>query len=140
MKIFGSDGFRCKFGTKFMTESFLIFFSESISELYKNNVFKKPVLVGRDTRKTGEIIENIFSSVFLSNGVDVTSIGVVSTPGLSHIIRNNEFDLGIMITASHNPAEDNGIKLFAGDGFKLEQKLEKMIEQQITNKIAKTNN
>ena len=76
----------------------------------------------------------------MSNGVDATSIGVVSTPGLSHIIRKNGFDLGIMITASHNPAEDNGIKLFAGDGFKLEQKLEKMIEQQITNKIAKTNN
>lgn len=137
MKIFGNDGFRSKFGTKYMSEEFLNSFAIAVSHYYIESNFKFPIIIGRDTRSTGEIIESIISNVFSKAGIDTILVGIISTPALSFLIRNEEVSLGIMITASHNPASDNGIKLFANDGFKLDEESEMAIEKKIKNSDIK---
>ncbi|PTX58925.1 phosphoglucosamine mutase [Melghirimyces profundicolus] len=90
---------------------------------------KKPrVLVGRDTRLSGELLESALVAGMLSIGVDVARLGVVSTPGVAYLTREWGASAGVMISASHNPFTDNGIKFFGHDGFKLTDELEKEIE------------
>jgi len=131
MKIFGNDGFRSKFGEMFMSYEFIEAFAYGISEFCLIGKINSSVIIGRDTRASGKIIENIISSVINYRGLDVNIAGVISTPGFSSIIENGKFSIGIMITASHNPASDNGIKLFNCDGFKLDNISEKYIEKYI---------
>ena len=138
MKVFGSDGFRSKFGTKYMREDFLSKFSISFAD-FCNDVDSRTVVIGRDTRSSGKIIEDIISKTLSDNGIEVTLIGVVSTPGLAYLTKENNFSYGIMITASHNPASDNGIKIFSNTGFKLDSNSEKIIENKI-NSLESTKN
>lgn len=94
---------------------------------HNENSDKKPrVLVGRDTRISGQLLEQALISGLLSVGIEVFQLGVISTPGVSYLTRTQKAAAGVMISASHNPAEDNGIKFFGADGFKLldEQELE----------------
>lgn len=128
MQIFGSDGFRCKFGTKFLTDRAITKFAQSLVEYYFSEGFENPILIGRDTRKSGEKIEEIVSNILTNEGIDVTLAGVIPTPGLSKILENGEYSFGCMITASHNPHEDNGIKLLKSDGFKIDIKCQDKIE------------
>lgn len=86
------------------------------------------VLVGRDTRISGEMLESALVAGFLSIGIEVLKLGVISTPGVAYLVRADQADAGAQITASHNPAEDNGIKLFGADGFKLSDEIEGEIE------------
>lgn len=86
------------------------------------------VLIGRDTRISGEMLEAALVAGLLSIGADVVRLGVISTPGVAYLTRARGADAGVMISASHNPAQDNGIKLFGGDGFKLSDQLEAEIE------------
>jgi len=91
---------------------------------------KKPVvIVGRDTRISGEMLQQAIVAGFLSVGIDVLSLGVITTPAVAFLVQNLEADAGVQITASHNPAADNGIKFFGNDGFKLSDELEYEIEQ-----------
>lgn len=91
---------------------------------------KKPVvIVGRDTRISGEMLQQAIIAGFLSVGIDVLRLGVITTPAVAFLVQNLEADAGIQITASHNPAADNGIKFFGNDGFKLSDELEFEIEQ-----------
>ena len=131
MIIFGNDGFRSEFGKKYMTYNFILSLATSLGYFYKRKNFVDPILIGRDTRETGVIINKILSSVFSYMGIDSVCSGIVSTPVLSNILINNKFSIGIMITASHDPSQNNGIKLFAKDGFKLDQRSEKSIESQL---------
>jgi phosphoglucosamine mutase len=85
-------------------------------------------VVGKDTRLSGYMLENAVSSGILSMGVDVLFIGPLPTPGVAYVTRSLRADAGIVITASHNPYDDNGIKFFRADGYKLEQKIEREIE------------
>ena len=135
MKIFGSDGFRSEFGTKYMTESFLSKFSKSFAEFCHEQQSLSSVVIGRDTRDSGNIIESIVSGVLSENGIDVTILGLISTPGLAYITKNSNFSYGIMITASHNPASDNGIKIFSSNGYKLDSNSEKIIEDLINSPV-----
>lgn len=94
---------------------------------------KKPqVLVGRDTRISGQLLEQALISGLLSVGIEVLQLGVISTPGVSYLTRTQKAAAGVMISASHNPAEDNGIKFFGPDGFKLaddeELEIEKLLD------------
>ena len=84
------------------------------------------VLVGRDTRISGQMLENALIAGLLSVGIEVFQLGVISTPGVAYLTRVQKASAGVMISASHNPAQDNGIKFFGGDGFKLvdDQELE----------------
>ena len=128
MNIFGSDGFRCQFGTNFMTFDFIKKFSEGLAETYKNEKYTKPVLIGRDTRSSGVLIEALLSSVLLSKGINIVCADIIPTPGLSQLLDNGDYSLGVMITASHNPHQDNGVKLFSSSGFKLSAQIESKIE------------
>ncbi|MBM7544558.1 phosphoglucosamine mutase [Weissella beninensis] len=87
------------------------------------------VLVAHDTRISGQMLEYALISGLLSVGIEVLSLGVMSTPGVAYLVRAQSADAGVMITASHNPAADNGIKFFGADGFKLSDALEFEIEQ-----------
>src|SRR5690625_915961 len=89
------------------------------------------VLIGRDTRISGQMLENALVAGLLSIGVEVMRLGIISTPGVAYLTRANHAEMGIMISASHNPVEDNGIKIFGSDGFKLLDEQERQIEQLI---------
>ena len=133
MQIFGSDGFRCKFGENFMTPKFIYEFANSLGDFCLNNQLSDPVLIARDTRASGVILEDLISGILMYKGIRVVLCGVLPTPGLSTILETGQYSLGIMITASHNPHFDNGIKLFNANGFKLQQCDDAEIERGILN-------
>ena len=87
------------------------------------------IVIGKDTRLSGYMLENALSSGILSMGVDVLFIGPLPTPGVAYVTRSLRADAGIVITASHNPYDDNGIKFFRADGYKLDDKIEYQIEE-----------
>lgn len=93
------------------------------------------VLVARDTRISGEMLENALVAGLLSIGIQVVRLGVVTTPGVAYLVRDQGADAGVMITASHNPVEFNGIKFFGGDGFKLSDDIEEDIEEILENPV-----
>jgi phosphoglucosamine mutase len=86
------------------------------------------VVIGADTRRSSQWMAHTLAGALLSEGLDVENVGVVSTPGVAHMVRAYQFGLGIMISASHNPADQNGIKLFGADGFKLDDDAEAALE------------
>ena len=86
------------------------------------------VFVARDTRISGQLLESALVAGLLSVGIHVYKLGVLATPGVAHLVKTEKASAGVMISASHNPAQDNGIKFFAGDGFKLDDALEAEIE------------
>ena len=131
MIVFGNDGFRSKFGEQYMTLEFLSAFAWCISEHCQREKTGLPILVGRDTRLSGRTVETLLVSIFTYTGVDVQAVGVIPTPGLAAILRRDRFAIGVMITASPDPAENNGIKLFESSGFKLPQRTERAIEADI---------
>jgi phosphoglucosamine mutase len=90
---------------------------------------KHKIVIGKDTRLSGYMLENAISSGVLSMGVDVLFIGPLPTPGVAYVTRSLRADAGIVITASHNPYDDNGIKFFHADGYKLDDAIENRIEQ-----------
>ena len=96
--------------------------------LTKESQGKPHVLVGRDTRISGHMLENALIAGILSTGVEVMTLGVISTPGVAYLTRVMNADAGVMISASHNPVEDNGIKFFGADGYKLTDEQEEEIE------------
>ncbi|MEG2254560.1 MAG: phosphoglucosamine mutase, partial [Vagococcus sp.] len=89
---------------------------------------KPQVLVGRDTRISGQLLEQALVAGLLSVGIEVLQLGVISTPGVAYLTRTQKAAAGVMISASHNPAADNGIKFFGSDGFKLADDEELEIE------------
>lgn len=115
-----------------MTPEFITAFAHGIADFYQQRELKKPILLGRDTRKSGELIEGWILSILQNRGIDVVTLGVAPTPALSFLLRDQDHALGIMITASHNPPTDNGIKLFRHDGFKMEPEKERLLEDRIS--------
>ncbi len=95
----------------------------------KEDQSRRPkVLVARDTRISGEMLEYSLIAGLLSVGIEVLNLGVISTPAVAYLVKAQDADAGIMISASHNPVEDNGIKFFGGDGYKLSDATEEKIE------------
>lgn len=133
MQVFGSDGFRCKFGEKYMTPDFIYEFTNSLAEYCITIGSGQPILIARDTRSSGIIVEDFISAILQYKGLNVVLCGILPTPGLSTVLASGNFSIGIMITASHNPHFDNGIKLFGSDGFKLKESDEAEIERKILN-------
>lgn len=99
------------------------------------NTNQPKVLVARDTRISGEMLENALVAGLLSIGIQVVRLGIVTTPGVAYLVRDQGADAGVMITASHNPVDFNGIKFFGGDGFKLSDEIEEDIEQILENPV-----
>jgi len=129
MQIFGSDGFRCEFGTSFLSFESITRFANSLGEYYLSEGFSKPLLITKDTRESGKIIEGILINILTYKGIDTCTAGVLPTSGLSKILEFNDYEIGCMITASHNPHHDNGIKLLQEDGFKIGLDAQEYIEE-----------
>lgn len=124
---FGTDGVRGVANTELTAE--LAFKLGRLGGYYLTQDAEKPkVLVGRDTRISGHMLEGALSAGLLSIGAEVMRLGVISTPGVAFLTKAMSAQAGIMISASHNPVEDNGIKFFGGDGFKLSEEQEDEIE------------
>lgn len=130
LKYFGTDGVRGVANQDLSPELAFRVGRAGGYVLTRHSERKQPqVLVSRDTRISGEMLENALVAGLLSVGIEVLRLGVVTTPGVAYLVRAQDADAGVMITASHNPIKYNGIKYFGGDGFKLSDDLEYEIEQ-----------
>jgi phosphoglucosamine mutase len=129
-KYFGTDGIRGQANTEPMTATTALRVAQAAAIYFKNNVsnHKPKVVIGKDTRLSGYMLEQAMTAGFLSMGMDVTLVGPMPTPAIAMLTRSLRADLGVMISASHNPFQDNGIKLFGADGFKLSDDVELAIE------------
>ena len=133
-KIFGTDGVRGTANVEPVTAETALKLGRAAAHVFKNlerearGRGKHKIVIGKDTRLSGYMLENAISSGILSMGVDVLFIGPLPTPGVAYVTRSLRADAGIVITASHNPYTDNGIKFFRADGYKLDDKIEGEIE------------
>src|SRR5712664_2216557 len=133
-KIFGTDGVRGTANIEPVTAETALRLGRAAGHVFKNlesearGRGRHKIVVGKDTRLSGYMMENAISAGILSMGVDVLLIGPLPTPGVAYTTRSLRADAGIVLTASHNPYEDNGIKFFRDDGYKLDDAIEKQIE------------
>jgi phosphoglucosamine mutase len=133
-KIFGTDGVRGTANIEPVTAETALKLGRAAGHVFKNLAKssrghgRHRIVLGKDTRLSGYMLENALSSGILSMGVDVLFIGPLPTPGVAYVTRSLRADAGIVITASHNPYDDNGIKFFRADGYKLDDKIEYQIE------------
>jgi phosphoglucosamine mutase len=134
-KIFGTDGVRGTANVEPVTAETALKLGRAAAHVFKNleprshTQGRRQIVLGKDTRLSGYMLENALSAGILSSGVDVLFIGPLPTPGVAYITRSLRADAGIVITASHNPYTDNGIKFFRADGYKLDDRIEGQIEQ-----------
>jgi phosphoglucosamine mutase len=140
-RYFGTDGIRGTANKHPMTADVAMRVAMAVGLHYRNG-HRQRVVIGKDTRLSSYMIENALTAGFLSVGVDVFLLGPVPTPGVAMLTRSLRADYGVMISASHNPYDDNGIKLFGPDGFKLsdaaEREIEALIDADITDRLAKS--
>jgi len=133
-RIFGTDGVRGTANIEPVTAETALKLGRAAGHVFKNlqsparGRGRHKIVIGKDTRLSGYMLENAISSGILSMGVDVLFIGPLPTPGVAYVTRSLRADAGIVITASHNPYADNGIKFFRADGYKLDDKIEQEIE------------
>ncbi|RJX37914.1 phosphoglucosamine mutase [Paenibacillus pinisoli] len=128
-KYFGTDGVRGVANSKLTPELVFRLGRSGGYVLTRSKQGKRPkIVIGRDTRISGEMLEAALIAGLLSIGADVVRLGIISTPGVAYLTKTRGADAGVMISASHNPVEDNGIKFFGGDGFKLSDEMEAEIE------------
>jgi phosphoglucosamine mutase len=135
-KLFGTDGVRGVANIYPMTTEIAMQLGRAIAYVFKQDPKRHRIVIGKDTRVSGYMIENALASGICSMGVDVLLVGPMPTPGIAFITSSMRADAGVVISASHNPYQDNGIKFFSGDGFKLPDETELAIEELIfTNQI-----
>lgn len=137
-KLFGTDGIRGTANQYPMTPEVVVKIGQAIGHLIRKKVISSPsqvnrVVIGKDTRLSGYMIEQALSSGLNSMGIYVQLVGPLPTPGIGYLTRTMRAAAGIVISASHNAYQDNGIKIFGPDGFKLDDKLEKEIESLVAN-------
>jgi len=133
-RIFGTDGVRGKANVYPMTVDTAMKIGQAVACLFKVNKGRhRRILIGKDTRISGYMFENALVAGICSMGVDAFLVGPMPTPAIAFLTLNMRADAGIMISASHNPFDDNGIKIFAWDGFKLPDELEYEIEEVMKN-------
>lgn len=133
-RMFGTDGVR-GIANKELTPELAFEIGQAGAYVLTGSTGKKPViLVGKDTRISGDILECALTAGLCSVGAKVVSAGVIPTPAIAYLVRRFGFDAGVMISASHNPFEHNGIKFFSGEGYKLKDETEEKIEAIILDK------
>jgi len=131
-KLFGTDGIRAKAGEFPLDDATVRIIGKALAELFKNGEGRDPRFVtGRDTRESGPDVERAIHLGISAGGGTAVSAGVITTPGVAFLAAHGDFDAGIVISASHNPYEDNGIKIFLPDGRKLDQESELFIEGRV---------
>ena len=135
-KYFGTDGIRGR-ANGVITAELALKVGQAVGLIFQNGEHRHRVLIGKDTRLSGYMIENALTAGFTSVGMDVLLTGPIPTPGVAMLTRSMRADLGVMISASHNPFDDNGIKLFGPDGYKLSDEIEKQIEELIDSDLSR---
>jgi phosphoglucosamine mutase len=140
-KYFGTDGIRGTANIHPMTPEIAMKVGMASGVAFRRGGHRHRVVIGKDTRLSGYMLENAMVAGFTAAGMDVFLLGPVPTPAVAMLTRTLRADIGVMISASHNPFQDNGIKLFGPDGYKLSDKIEKdiekLIDQDLTGKLAK---
>jgi phosphoglucosamine mutase len=131
-KLFGTDGVRGVANLEPMTSETAMKLGRAAAHLFKRRAGRHQIVIGKDTRLSGYMLESALTSGICSMGVDVLLVGPMPTPAIAFLTRSLRADAGVMISASHNPYQDNGIKFFSNDGFKLPDELEARIEALIT--------
>jgi phosphoglucosamine mutase len=137
-KLFGTDGVRGVANVYPMTSEIALKLGRAVSHVFKERHGRGRIVVGKDTRLSGYMLEQAIASGICSMGLDVWLVGPLPTPGIAFITSSMRADAGIVISASHNPYQDNGIKIFSGDGFKLPDELEYEIETMIMDDTINT--
>lgn len=125
---FGTDGIRGTVGTAPITPDFMLQLGHAVGRVLKQTISRPTVLIGKDTRISGYMIESALEAGFSAAGVDVVLTGPLPTPGVAYLTRALRLDLGVVISASHNPFEDNGVKFFSAKGQKLPDAWEERVE------------
>lgn len=133
-KLFGTDGVRGVANIHPMTTEMAMQLGRAAAYVFKDNNKRNRIVIGKDTRLSGYMIENALAAGICSMGVDVLLVGPLPTPGIAFITASMRADAGVVISASHNPYQDNGIKFFSHDGFKLPDERELRIEELIFSK------
>ncbi|MCB5177555.1 phosphoglucosamine mutase [Microvirga lenta] len=138
-KYFGTDGIRGR-ANGLITPDLALKVGQAAGLMFQRGDYRHRVIIGKDTRLSGYMIENALVAGFTSVGMDVLLLGPMPTPAVAMLTRSMRCDLGVMISASHNPYEDNGIKLFGPDGFKLnddvELEIEALIDSDVTHRLS----
>jgi phosphoglucosamine mutase len=137
MKLFGTDGIRGKANTEPMTPETALRVGMAAGLHFRRGRHRHRVVIGKDTRLSGYMLEAALTAGFVSMGMDVILVGPMPTPAVGILTRAMRCDLGVMLSASHNPFQDNGIKLFGPDGFKLSDQVEEAIEAHVANGLGK---
>ena len=133
-KLFGTDGMRGEAGIFPLDEKTVEIVGGSLARQFREKLGKEPRFVtGRDTRESGTWIEAAFCKGASASGAHCVSAGIITTPGVAYLTKHNDFDAGIVISASHNPFADNGIKIFSPSGKKIDEATEREIEKDIHN-------
>ncbi len=140
-KLFGTDGIRGASNAEPMTAETALKVGMAAAIKFVRGVHRHQVVIGKDTRLSGYLIEPALTAGFVSMGMDVVLVGPMPTPAVAMLTRSLRADLGVMISASHNPYEDNGIKLFGPDGYKLsdadEAEIEVRVDSDMSRELAK---
>jgi phosphoglucosamine mutase len=131
-RYFGTDGIRGQVGQGAITADFMLRLGHAVGRVLRQHGNSPTVLIGKDTRVSGYMIESALEAGFSSAGVNVVLSGPLPTPGIAYLTRALRLDLGVVISASHNPFEDNGIKFFSARGEKLPDAWELEVEQALT--------
>ncbi len=135
-KFFGTDGIRGKANVEPLTPPTLTRLGQAIGQCFMRGNYRHRVVIGKDTRLSGYMLESALASGFVSVGMDVIFVGPLPTPAIAMLTRSFRADLGVMISASHNPFSDNGIKLFDPNGCKLSDAVEQNIEKQLESEAS----
>ena len=127
-KLFGTDGIRGTANVEPMTAETALRVGMSAGKIFTRGGSRQTVVIGKDTRLSGYLIESALAAGFIGMGMDVVFVGPMPTPAVAMLTRSLRAELGVMISASHNPYQDNGIKLFGPDGYKISDEIEKKVE------------
>jgi phosphoglucosamine mutase len=130
-RLFGTDGVRGVANKDPMTSEMAMRIGRAAAHVFRDSPRRHSIVIGKDTRLSGYMIESALTAGLCSMGMDVLLVGPVPTPGIAFLTRSLRADAGVVISASHNPYEDNGIKFFGRDGFKLPDDIEKKMEELI---------
>lgn len=134
-RLFGTDGIRGKANHYPMTPDLVMRLGQAIGLYFKKRYPHPRILIGKDTRRSGYMLEQALCSGICSVGVDVSFLGPLPTPGIAYLTRGMRACAGIVISASHNPFDDNGIKIFSSDGYKLPDDIEDQLEGMLKHEI-----
>jgi phosphoglucosamine mutase len=131
-QFFGTDGIRGKVGTYPLVPEFVLKLGMAAGEVLGQSENGKTIIIGRDTRGSGPMLQSALTAGLLASGMTVIDVGVITTPGVAYLVRRMGAVAGVVISASHNPVKENGIKFFDQSGFKLPEAVEAQIENLLT--------